>query len=177
MVGETLLVLQKLERFLAAILLATTTPDEADARLRKILVRDKETLGRLLNLFDERSELPEDFEITLNNLLERRNIFIHNLFMEPWFDLRTEKGCAKLRAFMSEIILAAKEAIHIMIGAFHAHEAVGPSTDETKSYINRIIQRIQETAEPNFGGLTEEEYIAKVVKNACERFSTKPRKV
>ena len=90
-VGETMLVLQKVERFLAIVLMNMATPAEADGKLAKALLRDKETMGRLLEHFSARTELPEDFARVLESLLRDRNVFVHNLFMQPWFDLNTQE--------------------------------------------------------------------------------------
>jgi hypothetical protein len=64
MIGETLLVLQKFGRFLAAVLMTTVTPADVDAKLRMALLRDKETLGRLMSYFAVRTELPDRFAET-----------------------------------------------------------------------------------------------------------------
>ena len=78
MVGETMLVLQKVERFLAAVLMHMATPAEVDGKLAKALLRDKETLGRLLDHFGQRTELPPDFALVFESLLRDRNVFVHN---------------------------------------------------------------------------------------------------
>jgi len=56
MIGDTLLVLQKFERLLAAVLMTMTTAADANTKLRKALLRDKETLGRLMSHFADRPQ-------------------------------------------------------------------------------------------------------------------------
>ncbi|WP_116807337.1 hypothetical protein [Steroidobacter cummioxidans] len=174
MIGETLLILQKFEHYLSAVLLSIVTPSEADQRLQKALLRDKETLGRLLRHFAERVDLPEHFDQTLDDLLERRNVFVHNLVMAPWFDLKSERGCVTLDEYMREIRSAAKIALHVMIAVSVKRPAVGLS-DEVQERIDRILSRIRNTAEPYFGELTEAQYVEKVVTNAIQNYSCNPR--
>lgn len=81
-IGETLLILQRFEKILVAVLLTSVAPTEVDLELQKILLRDKETLGRLLEYFSQRHELPSNFAESFDSPLQRRNIFIHNLIME-----------------------------------------------------------------------------------------------
>jgi hypothetical protein len=114
-IGETMLVLQKVEHFLLAVLLGMVTPSEADQKLQKVLLRDKETLGHLLKHFADRTTLPMHFAETFRDLLERRNLFIHNLVMAPWFDLKTEKGCDVLEDYMQEVRTAAKTVLHVSL--------------------------------------------------------------
>ncbi|WP_156924407.1 hypothetical protein [Derxia gummosa] len=173
MIGETVLVLQKFEHYLAAVLLSMVTASEADQKLQKVLLRDKETLGRLMKHFAERTELPEHFSDTFDELLEKRNLFVHNLFMAPWFDIKTPDGCSRLQEYMKEIRVAAKVAFHVMIAVSLGRPAV-PQSKEVEQRIAHILDRIQATAEPYFGELTEEQYVAKVVQNAVETFSPKP---
>jgi hypothetical protein len=75
---------------------------------------------------------------------------------------------------MSEIRAAAKTALHIMIGALHARTPAESHTKEAQSYIDQITLRIRETAEPYFGGLPEEQYVAKVIADARETLVGNP---
>lgn len=176
MIGETLLVLQKFERFLAAVLMAATTPDEVDSKLRKVLLRDKETLGRLMVYFAARIELPTSFAKTFESLLERRNVFVHGLFMQTWFDLSTPAGRTQIEQFMAETRAAMKVALHVMIAASQPRKESNKDADDERRYIDGIITRINQTAEPYFGGLSEEQFREKVVRNARENFTVR-RKV
>jgi hypothetical protein len=175
MIGETLLVLQKFERFLAAVLMTMMTPADVDAKLGMALLRDKETLGRLMSYFAVRTELPDRFAETFDVLLERRNVFIHSLFMQPWFNLKTSEGRARLDTYLTGIRGAARTALHIMIGALDGGRPAELRTKESQGYIDKIVLRIRETGEPNFGGLTEEQYTAKVIADAHETVTGKPR--
>jgi len=175
MIGETLLVLQRFERFLVAVLMMMSTPEHADRQLRSALLRDKATLGGLIAFFAERVELPEHFASTFDGLLKRRNILVHSLFMETWFDLSSAQGQGRLDSFLAEIRSAAKLAVHVMLSAISACTLRSEEL-EVRNYVDRITSRIRQTAEPDFGGLTEDQYTAKVLKNARDQFSVEPRK-
>ena len=99
-IGRTLLDVQRIERILAGCLMCATGTSSADAQLKKLLERDRETLGRLLNEFRKLVSLPRDFEEALSDLLESRNVFIHRLMIEDWVDLTTPKGRKVLRQFL-----------------------------------------------------------------------------
>jgi hypothetical protein len=175
LIGETLLVLQKLERFLAAILMNMATPSEPDGKLSKALLQDKETLGRLIKHFSERNELPQNFATTFEQLLKDRNVFVHALFMQPWFDLNTDDGLARVNEFMRNIRAASKIAIQVMMGSLTPQDTDAERSEETQRYIDNILKRMNDTALPDFGGLSPDEYVAKVQSNAKAAFAVKRR--
>jgi hypothetical protein len=176
MVGETLLILQRFEQFVVAALLGMVSPTEADAKLEATLLRDKQTLGSLIRHLAERVELPDHFAETFDRLLERRNVFVHKLFMAPWFNLRTQEGLSQVDDFMRAMRADAKVALHVLIAASLASRAqrISPEAD---ARIAAILERIVATAEPYFGGLSEEQYVAKVVNNALDQFAVRPKEV
>jgi hypothetical protein len=150
------------------------TVSEADQKLKKVLLRDKETLGRLIRHFAERTTLPENFSEIFDSLLEQRNLFVHNLFMAPWFDLKTPKGCARLQEYMRNIRSATRVALHVMIATAQERPA-NFQASEVKERIDLIVDRIEKVVEPYFGDLTEEQYVARAVKNSVDTYGTKPR--
>lgn len=172
MIGEMLLILQRFEQFVVAALLGMVSPSEADAKLEATLLRDKETLGALIRRLGERVELPDHFAETFDRLLERRNIFVHKLFMAPWFDLRTQEGLLQLHDFMRSMRADAKVALHVLLAAVLASRKQNISP-EANARIATILERIEATAEPDFGGLSPEQYIAKVVNNAISQYAVR----
>ncbi|WP_332813875.1 hypothetical protein [Ramlibacter sp.] len=176
MIGETLLILQRFEQFVVAALLGMVSPGEADAKLEATLLRDKETLGGLIRRLGERVELPDHFAETFDRLLERRNFFVHKLFMAPWFDLRTPEGLSQVDDFMRGIRSDAKVALHVLIAANLASRAhrISPEAD---ARIAAILERIEATVDPYFGGLSPDQYVAKVVNNALDQFAVRPKEV
>jgi hypothetical protein len=175
MLGETMLVLQKVERFLAAVLMHMATPAEADGKLAKALLRDKETLGRLLNHFGERTDLPSDFALVFESLLRDRNVFVHSLFMQPWFDLNTPEGCTRLEDFMRALRTGAKIATKVMMAALTPKETDAPRSSETQSYIDSVFLRIEETAHPDVRARVSDQYIDRVREDSIDNFSVKRR--
>jgi|GEM_PF-1580722 len=176
MIGETLLILQRFEQLVVAALLGMVSPTEADAKLEATLLRDKGTLGSLIGHLGKRVELPKHFADTFERLLERRNVFVHKLFMAPWFNLRTEDGLYQLDEFMRGIRADAKVALHVLIAANLASRSqnISPAAD---ARIAAILERIEATVEPYFGGLSPEQYVAKVVNNALGQFAVRPKEV
>ena len=174
MVGETMLILQKIEQFLLASLLHMSTGTEADQKFEKVLLRDKETLGRLIDHFSKRFEVPLQFAEAFDDLLERRNLFVHNLAMAPWFDLKSDEGCAVLDDYMREIRVSAKVVLHVLIAAAF-DETATLASPEVAARKARIVAKLVETAEPDFGGLTEEQYVRRGVVNAEANYGVKRR--
>jgi len=175
MVGETLLVLQRFEQLLIVFLLSAVSARDADAKLEAALLRDKSTLGTLVRLLSERVELPSGFAATFEGLLEKRNVFVHKLFMAPWFDLQSEQGRQKLDAFLREIRAELKIALHVLITAARVTPP-GQNSAEGESRMATILARITATVNPYFGALTPDEYVEKVVHNALTQYAVQPRK-
>lgn len=167
MLGETLLIIQKFEQLLVAVLLNIVSNSDVDKKFEQALIRDKETLGKLLKYFATHAQLPEHFTDTFDGLLERRNVLVHKLFMEPWFDLKTEDGCARLQDFLREIRARAKVAVYVMMASIPENSAVSKSSGADER-LGHILERIYVTAEPNFGDLTADQYVAKVQQEALD---------
>lgn len=167
MIGETLLLFQKFERLLVAVLLGMVSENEADEYLQKILLRDKQTLGKLLKVFAKRMALPQRFGETLHCLLEQRNLFVHTLLEQPWFDIKTPVGCSNLHVFLSEIRSNMRIALHVLVCSIAMTPSIGESLP-TQRRMMEILDRLFATAEPDFGDLTKQQYIEKVVKQAFE---------
>lgn len=175
MIGETLLIVQKVERFLAMALLAMVSTANPDENLQKALRRDKETLGRLIRCFSERTELPEHSSDAFDQLLKDQNVFVHDLFMQSWFDLSSSDGCAKAHAFLRGIRASAKVVIKVLMGALKPQDADAARNEQDQRYIDHIVHRVSATALPDFGGLTEDEYIKKIDADVRNNFVVKRR--
>jgi hypothetical protein len=69
-----------------------------------------------------------------------------------------------------------KGALHVLIAAHLASRAqcISPEAD---ARIAAILERIEATVEPYFGGLSSEQYLAKVVNNALGQFAVRPKEV
>ncbi len=169
--GETLLILQKVERFLAAVLMHMASAAAIDDKLEKALLRDKETLGQLLKYFGSRVELPPNFATQFDSLLRDRNVFVHALFMQPWFDLNTQEGCARISEYTRTIRSYAKTATKVMMASLTPTETDANRSPEVRAYIDRVFARIEETAHPDVQASVNDQYIEKVSQDALSNFS------
>jgi hypothetical protein len=151
------------------------TPAEAEGRLAKALLRDKETLGGLFAHFRERTELPPNFALVFESLLRDRNVFVHSLFMQPWFDLNTPAGCATLNEFMRSLRAGAKVVTKVMMASLSPKETDAVRSLESQSYIDSVFRRIEETAHADVKALVSDQYIDKVRGDATKNVSV-PRK-
>lgn len=107
--------LQKIEALLRACLILALHKSKSDEGLRRLLRRDRETMGMLLRHMTDRVDLPQDFVDTLDRLLEKRNLFVHKLFLQDWFDLKTRNGLDFVDAFMSELLAHGSIAVRVFI--------------------------------------------------------------
>lgn len=174
LIGETVLIFQRFEQLLLATLLSMGYESEADAKLRAALLRDKETLGSLLRHFNLRVEMPNQFTEIFDRLLFQRNLFAHRLFLEPWFDLDSDLGREQLNDYLRDIRADLKVALHVIIAA-QVKSNSPPLSPVAESRISCIAERIALTVGRDFGGLSGEHYIAKVVGRAVEGFPVKPK--
>lgn len=153
--------LQKIEALLRAGLILALSDSQSDDRLRRLLTRDRETMGMLLRHMRDRVELPEDFADTLDHLLEKRNLFVHKLFLEDWFDLKTQEGLGRVNEFIADLLARGSVAVRVFIGYALARTKDGRSDlpESERDTFDRIILRIFSTATPDFGGKTPDEYL------------------
>jgi hypothetical protein len=97
--------------------------------------------------------------------------------MQPWFNLKTIDGRARLDTYLTGIRGTARTALHIMIGALHGGTPAQLHTKESQDYIDQIVLRIRETGEPHFGGFTEEQYTGSQVRNSDQFICLGRRKI
>lgn len=105
-VGETLLHIQTLEFVLSRCLTCVFPPEarmSADAIYALDAKNQSKTLGQLLRALRDTLEIEPEFGGRLQNYLEKRNLFIHDLFLDERFDLNTEEGRERLETFVNDI--------------------------------------------------------------------------
>ena len=153
--------LQKLEALLRACLILALHESESDESFRRLLRRDRETMGRLLRHMTDRVDLPQDFADTFDRLLEKRNLFVHKLFLQNWFDLKTRNGLNLVDAFTSELLAHGSIAVRVFIGYAIAKTEEGiPEIPECEKMVfDQIILRIFSQAIPDFGGKSPDNYL------------------
>ncbi|MAO65318.1 MAG: hypothetical protein CL666_09995 [Balneola sp.] len=159
-IGETLLLLQKIEALLRASLYGVG--NTKDTKLAKLLDRDHQTMGMLINGMKRQVELPEDFATTLDHLLRDRNILVHELFLQNWFDLKSESGLKQTNLFLNQIIENASVVLRIVIAFVLSIEennsTINSLSEKKRKIYDHIINRINVTSEPDFGEKTPDEY-------------------
>jgi len=163
-IGETLLIIQKVERFLAAILV--TMAGDAERQLQRLLLKDKQTLGRLIQYLNKVASVPPDAQAALRRFLDYRNTFVHNLMMQSWFDLDSKSGRKKVDRFTRALLGDARIVLMFALATLQKIRSQSTLNREQGDYIDRITSRIIDTAYPDFGGLTETEYVDKVLAEA-----------
>jgi hypothetical protein len=100
----------------------------------EIAILDKKTLGQLINKLKERVDMNDTFVKLLAVFLEGRNIFIHNLYRQEWFDTNTEEGRDAIWNFLETYQRCLWEVYHIANAAIFKHnEIIGmPETEYDK---------------------------------------------
>lgn len=171
LIGETLVMLQKFEQLTVAFLLCTVSESDVDRRLEKLLLRNKEVLGKLLKELSARTSLPDHFSEDLDSLLEMRNIFVHKLFLEPSFALNSPDGRLEIDGFMEGMRYKLKLALYVLLGAVCKMKNFQMSSEAVARF-KFIIDRIGATSGRDFGGLAEDAYIEKVLNTAIGIFES-----
>lgn len=90
-IGIQLLLVQDFEWLLERSL-KLVFAERADLTAEKVYKADKRTLGMLVKELREKAMIDSDANILLSQLLEDRNLFVHRLRHEPWFDTATTAG-------------------------------------------------------------------------------------
>lgn len=178
LLGEIILMLQKVEALLRASLLLVGAGDKTDSKLAKLLDRDHQTMGMLINGMKEQVELPNDFATTLDHLLRDRNILVHELFLQNWYDLKSESGLKRINSFLEEILNNASLACRIILAfaTMEKKKSIKDSLSEKHCEIyDHIINRIFVTAEPDFGDKTPDEYLEFFSEQVRSEFAKKIR--
>lgn len=172
--GETILCLQKAERLLA-VSLKLTSPKGADGKTKKLLAGDRATLGQLLYELRKQVELPPDFEATLSALLSGRNLIVHSLAFEPWFDLTTAEGCQRTFEELSEVLQHAGIAVRILIAYVQVNQGEMAKNPQAEQLLSEFMNKLVVNTVPDFGELTPDAYEAKFVGEIAEKFTPRLR--
>lgn len=167
-IGEVFLIVQKVERVLAAMLMFMS--GDVEKQLQKLLLKDKQTLGRLMQHLNRIASVPSDAQEVLQRFLDSRNTFVHNLIMQSWFDIDSEAGRKEVNRFNRVLLDDARTILHFSVATVSKASYQPTLTKEQGQYIDRVTSRLIDTASLNFGGVTEDEYITKVLVDAKTRF-------
>jgi len=162
--------MQKIERYLYSCLKAAHGNQLAHPAVKKIFKGDKATLGQLLAAMRRHVSLPDSFEQSLRELLRHRNILIHSLCFEDWFDLSTTAGRLRAIIFLDEIIHDSSIAIKIFVGYIIAtySEERGYTGDAD---LEVFLKKLASNTVPDYGGLRPDQYEDAFVQNVLREFA------
>ncbi|MGA2181198.1 MAG: hypothetical protein ABSH15_16660 [Verrucomicrobiota bacterium] len=92
---------------------------------------NKNTLGKLIKKLKERADMNDAFIKLLEIFLEGRNIFIHKLTKQEWFDTTTHEGRDQIWNFLENCQKCLEEIYHVINAAILEHtENIGmPETE------------------------------------------------
>ena len=162
LIGETMIMMQKLEALVKLCLLVVHGYQNLDSAVQKALALEKKTLGNLITAIKQKVVIPSENYEVLAKVLAKRNLFIHELFMQPFFDIHNVDGLKLVNDFCHDLLKQSRQAI-ITLFAFCINSEVRVHLNgEEAEYFDKIMSRIVETARPDFGGLTLEQYIDKM---------------
>lgn len=127
-IGLLLLLTQQVEHTTSS-LIGIVYPEQKPSweELEKL---GKQTLGALLRKLKERVDMDPRFQGLFEHFLEGRNIFVHNLNQQSWFDMRTEAGRDKIWNFLETYQKCLGE-VYLVVGAAtfkNYDELGGPKT-------------------------------------------------
>lgn len=80
----------------------------------------RSTLGRLLTVLRQRTEIHPTFEGTLQSFLEHRNRFCHSILVDPGHSMQTEDGRAQLSDFLRVLMDEGTAVLAVMLAAVRA---------------------------------------------------------
>ena len=142
-IGYLLLITQDAEH--SIITLIGTVYPNGKPTWDEIEKLNKGTLGRLIKQLKERVEMPDAFVSLLEGFLEHRNLFVHRLREQSWFDLHSENGRDKIWDFIESYSKHLTEVLTVVQAAlFKNMEEIGmPETPyhkelEKTGYLNYI---------------------------------------
>jgi len=123
-------------------------PLQTVEQLRILLERhSKATLGQLLRKLRTRVDLHPTFDDTLDRFLQHRNIIAHRLHDVPGgFDLHSDEGRERLKAFLVQYMVDGHTVSMVMLGVLRgwaSQEGIDINSD------NHLSQRMQDHLEAN----------------------------
>lgn len=122
-VGAALLLLQTTEKVIKlcmTVVLPKSDPLTLGTLQRQEKVERKKTLGYFLTELRKRADLAPEFDATLEEFLEKRNIFIHNISDIPGWKLASKDGRAVAHQFVGRLIELNNKVLKVFIGLVSA---------------------------------------------------------
>jgi hypothetical protein len=114
-IGYMLLLTQDAELAIAT-LIGTVYPHEKPT-WEEVEKLNAKTLGGLIAKLKERVEMPEAFVGLLEGFLKHRNLFVHNLRKQTWFDMSSEEGRDEIWKFLESYSKYLEEVLLVVNAA------------------------------------------------------------
>ena len=131
-IGILLMNVQQFE-FLLSQAIKQVFAEKEELTKEKILSEDKRTLGTLLKELRKRTEIESDAHSLLSQVLKERNLFVHNLIHQEWFDTATKEGRGKVLEFLMPFTYRLNQSIRLFIAIHMQHgDEIGFESEDTK---------------------------------------------
>jgi hypothetical protein len=93
---------------------------------RQELLERRKTLGYFVGELKKRVGLDEGFEAQIDEFLERRNVFVHELFDVPGFATETDEGLAVAETYITQVLNVTQKVMYSFLGLMSAwQEQIG----------------------------------------------------
>lgn len=127
-IGCLLLLTQQVEH-VTSRLIGIVYPNGAPS-WEELEALERKTLGSLTRTLKERVDIHPTFEGLLEHFVEGRNLFVHRLNTQPWFDMHSEVGRDEIWKFLESYQKLLDEILLVVTSAVfkHAETAGMPET-------------------------------------------------
>jgi hypothetical protein len=131
-IGVLLMNVQQFE-FLLLFALKLIYADQAELNAGKIFSEDKRTLGRLLKDLRKKTKIEASADELLEELLKERNMFVHHLIQQEWFDTSTESSRDRVMNNLAPFTERLSHAIRLFVAIHIEHgDSIGFESSDTK---------------------------------------------
>ena len=146
--GCLLLLTQQVEH-VASRLIGIVYPDGTPS-WKELESLERKTLGNLARTLKERVDIHPTFEGLFEHFVEGRNLFVHRLNNQPWFDMRSEAGRDEIWKFLERYQTLLQEILLVVTSAIFKHAEIA-GMPETKWHAElRRTGFLQEIKEYDF---------------------------
>jgi hypothetical protein len=142
-IGVLILVTQTTERLINSALTLCLADGElitAETLAKDKATYRKATLGRLIKVIKERTDLSEDFDQVLTAFLDDRNTLIHDLQRMGGFDQRSEESLDRMERFLANLNSNMEVVTKVFMSLlFEWSGQVGLAGDIDREKIRRVL--------------------------------------
>lgn len=152
-IGISLILIQDMEFFFTACM-KLVFPDELPRTMDEFLAEDRRTFGTLIKEMKKLVNVSPEFDNQLQQTLEDRNLFVHRLRFQPWFDIDSKEGQDATWEFLARLFNEVKETtrvLHAFLWRMHQEHGVPETEDERILRGRGFIQDLEENYIPSLG--------------------------